>query len=98
MAINRYISQLQKTLGRQQLRNAGTKVYASSIPTKVRPADDDLIITVGDVHRLDSLASKYYGSPSLWYVIASVNNLNKGTFHVPPGTQLRIPNRSRVIG
>jgi len=98
MAINRFIAQLQKKLGRQQLRKEGITVYASTIPTKILPADDDIIITVGDVDRLDSLSSKYYGSPSLWFVIASVNNLTNGTFHVPAGTQLRIPHRSRVVG
>jgi len=98
MAVKRYIAQFKKILGTQQLRKVGTEVFRTTIPTKIRPAEDDAIITAGDADRLDSLASKHYGSPSLWYVIASVNNITNGSMHVTPGTQLRIPNRRRIIG
>jgi len=98
MAVKRYVSQLKKILGSQQLRKQGSEVYRNTIPTRIRPAEDDTIITAGDADRLDSLAAKYYGLPSLWYVLASVNGLADGTMHVKPGTQLRIPARSRIIG
>ena len=98
MPIRRYVSQLKAILGPQELRPFGTEVYSTTIPSKVRPAEDDMIITAGDTDRLDSLASKFYGSPTLWYVIASVNNIANGKMHVTPGSQLRIPNRNRVVG
>ena len=98
MAIKRYISKFTKLLGFQQLRKPGTEVFRTTYPTKIQPAEDDAVVTAGDTDRLDSLASEHYGSPSLWYVIASVNNITNGRMHVKPGTQLRIPNRSRVIG
>ena len=98
MAVKRYVSQYKKKLGYQQIRTFGTEVFRTTFPTKIRPAEDDAIVTAGDADRLDSLASEHYGSPSLWYVIASVNNITDGGMHVKPGTQLRIPNRSRIIG
>ena len=98
MASKRYVSQFKKLLGSQQLRKPGTEVFRTTIPTKMGPAEDDAIVTAGDSDRLDSLAAEHYGSPSLWYVIASVNNITNGSMHVKAGTQLRIPDRSRVIG
>jgi hypothetical protein len=40
--------------------------------------------------RLDEIASQYYGDPSLWRLIAELNNLSDPT-RVPPGTVLRLP-------
>ena len=97
MAVKRYVLQTKKKLGSQQLRKPGTEVFRTTFPTKISPAEDDSIVIAGDAERLDNLAAKYYGSPSLWYVIASVNNI-AGSMHAPPGTQLRIPNRDRIIG
>lgn len=40
--------------------------------------------------RLDSLASRYYGDPSLWRALARYNGIDDPA-RVPPGTTLRIP-------
>lgn len=40
--------------------------------------------------RLDALASRYYGQPSLWRLIAAFNGIDDPS-HVPPDTLLRIP-------
>ncbi|HEY1656495.1 MAG TPA: hypothetical protein VGF86_15440 [Candidatus Tumulicola sp.] len=40
--------------------------------------------------RLDHLASRYYGDPSLWRVLARYNNIADPA-RIPPGTTLRIP-------
>jgi len=98
MAYNRYVSKTTKKLGPENIRQKGTEVFRSTMPTKVFPADDDIIITPDDAQRFDWLAFEYYGSAALWWVIASVNNLTDGSMHVPPGTRVRIPRRSRVIG
>lgn len=97
MATKRYVSTNTKILGSSDIRGKGTTVYRTTLPTKVDPADDDVIVTPDEGERLDFLAAKYYGSPVYWYILASVNNLTNGSMHIPPGTQLRIPNRSRVI-
>ena len=46
-----------------------------------------LISTNGD--RCDILAQQYYGDVSLWWFIASINNLKSN--NIEAGTQLRIP-------
>ncbi len=97
MAIDRVVNEDSKVLKRGELRRSGTEVFTAARTTKVRPASDDLIITANEGDRLDNLASQFYGSPRLWYVIASVNDLANGSMHVTPGTRLRIPARTRVV-
>ena len=41
--------------------------------------------------RLDLLANEFYGDVTLWWVIASANNLGKGTFTIAPGRLIRLP-------
>ena len=98
MPTPRYPDRTIKTLEMGDLRKKGTEVYSSDRPDRIMPAADDTIITASKKDRLDSLANKYYGSPTYWYVIASVNGLVGGNLHVPPGIQLRIPSRDRVVG
>ena len=50
-------------------------------------SDNLLISTEGD--RCDLLAVEFYGSPDLWWFIATVNGLSSN--NMPVGTQLRIP-------
>jgi nucleoid-associated protein YgaU len=95
--VNRYDSTNTRTLGRGDIRPQGVEVYTSLLPVKVQPEDDDAIIVAGDGDRLDQLAYKFYGSPVLWFVLASVNNIN-GSMHVKPGTILRIPSIHRIVG
>ena len=52
-----------------------------------RNADTLLIATEGD--RCDLLATEFYGTPELWWFVATVNKLSSN--NIPVGTQLRIP-------
>jgi phage tail protein X len=54
-----------------------------------------IISEAGD--RLDLLAYKYYGDQTLWWVIATANNINDATFYVQEGIQLRIPSDINAI-
>jgi nucleoid-associated protein YgaU len=74
-----------------QTRWDGKQVYKSTIYPPVRPAVSDLLIVAAQGDYLDTLAQKYYRDPTLWWVIASVNNVGKGRLSVEPGLQLRIP-------
>jgi hypothetical protein len=48
--------------------------------------------------RLDILASKYYNDKTLWWIIATANNLNDASLSITPGTQMRIPsNISKIL-
>jgi len=40
---------------------------------------------------LDLLANQYYRDASLWWILATANNLGKSGMMVPPGLQIRIP-------
>jgi hypothetical protein len=42
--------------------------------------------------RLDLLATKFLGSPSLWWKILDLNPEVIDPFGITPGTQLRMPN------
>lgn len=74
-----------------QTRWDGKQVYKSTVYPTVKPAASDLLIIASETDHLDTLAQKYYGDPTLWWIIASVNNVGKGRLSVEPGTQLRIP-------
>jgi len=74
-----------------QVRWDGKQVYKSTIYPSVKAQISDILITASETDTLDSLAFKYYKDPTLWWIVASVNNVGKGRLSVTPGTQLRIP-------
>tara|TARA_E500000331_G_scaffold318573_1_gene330702 strand:- start:1848 stop:2117 length:270 start_codon:yes stop_codon:yes gene_type:complete len=64
------------------------RVGTANLPDhKDNNSDILLIATEGD--RCDVLSNVYYGTPKLWWFIASVNKLSSN--NIPTGTQLRIP-------
>ena len=84
--MNRYIS--SKVI---QLRNDNTSKHATSFVPVIERDDTDLFIRTRAGDRLDNLAHEFYQDVTMWWVLASANNLGKGTFAIPPGTRLRIP-------
>lgn len=76
----------------------GIQHRSNNVYPDIPLSDNDIyvIITVGD--RLDLLANTYYKDVTLWWVIASANNLPGDTLFPELGTQLRIPvNISEII-
>lgn len=64
------------------------RIGTASLPDVQESNSDTLLIaTEGD--RCDLLATTYYGTPELWWFIATVNKLSGN--NIPVGTQLRIP-------
>ena len=59
------------------------------IPTDIN--DIYIITKIGE--RLDLLANKYYQNPDLWWIITKANpdKLNRDSFFMPIGIQIRIP-------
>ena len=55
----------------------------------VSPNDRYIISREGD--RLDLLANQFYGDPRMWILLATANNLGKGSFIIRPGLQIRLP-------
>ena len=77
----------------KQLKDIDTKknYLESTIYPTIKPNDNDLYIISEQGDRLDLLAYKYYNDVSMWWIIATANNLNDASFFINPGTQLRIP-------
>ena len=69
----------------------GKRVYTTTQYPVIQPSDSDIIVISNDGDYLDSLAYKYYGDPTLYWIIALANSLGKGRLSVPSGLQLRIP-------
>ena len=63
--------------------------YETTIYADVPERDDDIYVTTQYGDRLDNLAMVFYGSPSFWWFIAHVNNLD--TMNLEAGLTLRIP-------
>lgn len=74
----------------EQRRKATTII--SNIPVSV----SDIYIQITSSDRLDKLANTFYGDSTLWWVIATANNLGKGTIVVPQNVILRIPGKSNI--
>ena len=74
-----------------ETRFDGKRVYKTTQYPEIRPSDNDTIVISNDGDFLDSLAYKYYGDPTLWWVIALANGIGKARMSVEPGLQLRIP-------
>ena len=64
----------------------------------IPPADDDKIyyVDASKKYRPDLLALEIYGTPTLYWVILSCNNL-KHPLELEAGLTIRIPNISRII-
>lgn len=83
--MKRYSTNAKKT------RWDGKEVYKSTVYPAINKSSSDLLITAGEMDSLDTLAFKYYNDPTLWWIIASVNNIGKGRLSVETGLQIRIP-------
>lgn len=69
----------------------GKSYYTSTIPTDppLEQFQYQFEARLGD--RWDTLAYKYLGNASLWYVIANANNSLNGSIFIKPGTIITIP-------
>lgn len=74
----------------QKLKD-GREVYRTKIYPNIPLRDSDIYIVTQGGDRLDTLAYQYYGDQSLWWVIATANNIHDAPFAVPDGTILRVP-------
>ena len=69
----------------------GRLVYRTKIYPNIPLKDDDIYIMTQVGDRLDTIANQFYGDASLWWIVATANNIHKASFTVSPGTTLRIP-------
>jgi nucleoid-associated protein YgaU len=76
----------------KRIRRLSSVMYSDYANNK----DVQIVSQQGD--RLDTLALEYFGDETLWYVIAKVNNLGKGSLTIPPGKIIRIPYYDEYTG
>ena len=69
----------------------GRTVYRSKIYPNIPFRDDDIYVATETGDRLDTLSFQYYNDSTLWWIIASANNIHDASFAVEDGTILRIP-------
>lgn len=75
---------------KQKLKD-GREVYRTRIYPNIPLKESDTYIVTQTGDRLDTLSYQYYGDQSLWWIIASANNIHDASFAVEDGTILRIP-------
>jgi hypothetical protein len=78
-------------------RYDGKNVYKTTYYPSIPESADDFYITVSEVDYLDSIAKKYYGDESLWWIIASANNLPGYKLSIDASKQIRIPSNVSYI-
>jgi hypothetical protein len=69
----------------------GREVYQSKIYADIPLRNDDVYVVTQTGDRLDLLAYEYYKDQSLWWIIASANNIHNAQLGIKEGTILRIP-------
>lgn len=85
--MQRYEQTAQVITASQQKRRYSTIYYP-----KFAKKTSDTYIVAKRSDRLDMLAFTYYNDPRMYWIIQKANNLPYGSFMVPPGVILRIPN------
>ena len=69
----------------------GRTVYKPVIYPNIELRDTDIYVATELGDRLDTLAHQFYGDSSLWWIIASANNIHDAPLSLVEGTILRIP-------
>lgn len=76
----------------------GKTVYKTTYYPLIPESYDDIYVTVSEADFLDSLAKKYYGDESFWWIIARANNLTGYQLSFNGTRQIRIPsNISNIL-
>ena len=82
-------------------QNIGTQRTESKkvgyLPTRypsLAPTNQDYYIIARAEDRLDLIAFDFYGDATLWWIIATANDIPGDSMYPPMGFQLRIPNNS----
>lgn len=81
----------------QQLKD-GRNVFRTKIYPNIPLSDSDIYAVTQTGDRLDTLAHQFFGDASLWWIIATANNIHDAPFAIADGTILRIPmNYTQII-
>ena len=75
----------------------GKKVYMTTYYPNIPFDPSDTYIIANEEDYLDSLAKKYYGDESYWWIIANANGIGGARLSIPIGKQIRIPGNISLI-
>jgi hypothetical protein len=75
---------------------SGVRVYSTTYYPDIKLSDSDIFIYPQEGQRLDTLAYKYYGDVSLWWIIAKANGV-KGKVALSSDNPIRIPSNTAGI-
>ena len=78
-------------------RNDNKLQYQSLVIPNFEERTDDTVIEVNDYSRLDVLASDIFGDSTLWWVLASYNNLPGDSLYTTGVKYLRIPSDINIV-
>ena len=68
----------------------GKRYFLPTIVPQIPLSDSDIFIRPVVGERFDSLAQKFYGDSSLWWIIAKANNLSNGSIVLDSEKKIRI--------
>jgi len=77
----------------------GRRYRRNPIYPEIPKSGEDIYLIASEGDRYDTLASTYYGDPTLWWIIATANSSSNRASLIPNlGTQIRIPyNKQEAI-
>jgi len=77
----------------------GRRYRRNPIYPEIPLTSEDIYIIATEGDRYDSLATTYYGDPTLWWIISTANSSsNRGSLVPTLGSQIRIPsNKQQAI-
>ena len=75
----------------QKKTKVGKRYFGSIMYPEIKIRNNDIYIYAKSEDRIDTLAYKYYGDVSLWWIIARANEGFKGNTRLPINTKLIIP-------
>ena len=72
-----------------KIQNKNFVTIGTSYLPKFEESNSDILLIATEGDRCDLISQEYYGTPELWWYIASANNLSSN--NIEAGTQLRVP-------
>ena len=73
----------------EKIQNKNVTTIGTSYLPKFKEGNSDVLLIATEGDRCDLISQEYYGTPELWWYIASANNLSSN--NIEAGTQLRVP-------
>ena len=70
---------------------SGKVGYLPTVYPSLDLSNNDFYIIVREEDRMDLIAQDFFGDPTLWWLVASANDLPGDSMYPPLGFQLRIP-------